>query len=228
MIVVFKIISVIITSILCGIFSANVKSEYYNVLENDSEKVSMKSLVKQVYFRGTAIFSSIFIVFSALYLFLVRNRDISLMIQVENILVWDLYFLIALIDFQKKKIPNFIIIILLIIRGVFLVIECILSPSNALNLILFSVIGFLVGGFIILACMLISRGGVGSGDMKLFAVSGLFFGLPGVMVIMMYSLFLAAITSVVLLLARKAKMKSTLAMAPFIFLGLSLYLIFSF
>ncbi len=228
MTITIKCISVILISIILGLLAANFRKEYYSVLDADSEKIAIPSLLKLKDHKAAAIFCGINIMFSIGYLFLIKDRDINYLTIIENIVVWELFFLIAIIDFQKKKIPNFLIIALIVIRIIGIAIACILSPSETLNIILFSIIGFLVGGFIILACMLISRGGVGAGDMKLFAVSGLYFGLPGVMAIMMYSLLFAAITSIVLLITRRAKMKSTLAMAPFIFIGLSIYLIFTF
>ena len=74
-----------------------------------------------------------------------------------------------------------------------------------------------------LICMLLSRGGVGAGDVKLIAAIGLYYGLAGVLSILMVTLIFAAIFSIVMLATKKAKMKSTLPMAPFIFIGLSIH-----
>ena len=59
-----------------------------------------------------------------------------------------------------------------------------------------------------------------------FAVIGLYFGLVGLLQIMIYSLLLSAVVSIFLLAVRKAKMKSTMPMAPFIIIGLTVYFIF--
>ena len=74
-----------------------------------------------------------------------------------------------------------------------------------------------------LICMLFSKGGVGAGDVKLIAIIGFYYGLVGVLSILMVTLVFAAVVSACMLLSKKAKMKSTLPMAPFIFLGLSIH-----
>ena len=76
-----------------------------------------------------------------------------------------------------------------------------------------------------LACRLISRGGIGAGDVKLFALIGFYFGIIPTMNMMFYTTFLAAIAAAFLLISKKAKMKSTLALGPFAFIGLNIYYI---
>lgn len=176
---------------------------------------------------GLVLYAAGFVLAAAGLVFLGKWKELTEFELVQRQLVWNTCLLIAVIDFKVKKIPNQLILFLLAVRLVFLAVECILSPSGALAALLYSLIGMLVGGMVLLASMLLSRGGVGAGDLKLFAACGFFFGLNGVMAIMMYSLMFAALASITLLVSRKAKMKSTLAMGPFVFLGLTAYFILS-
>ncbi|HAG14848.1 MAG TPA: hypothetical protein DCG49_13460 [Ruminococcus sp.] len=145
---------------------------------------------------------------------------------IQYIILWDVVLSVAWIDHKVKKIPNQFMLILLAVRAVGVIIDVIQSPDNVIPILSGALLGMFVGGFIILICMLISRGGIGAGDMKLFGVIGFYFGVAGIIQVMMYSLMLSAVFSIGMLIARKAKLKSTLAMAPFIFLGLSVFLIF--
>ena len=169
----------------------------------------------------------VFLIFAAVSIIIARNKGQSYLILWENQVVWYLFLLTAYIDFKVKKIPNQLILLLIVIRFCFIVIGAIISFETLWTILLFSAVGFITGGGIILICSLISRGGVGFGDMKLFAVTGLYFGLQGVIAIMMYSLFLAALYGIFLWISKKANAKSTIAMAPFIFLGLSFHLFIS-
>ena len=109
--------------------------------------------------------------------------------------------------------------------GIKSVCEIIFDNQIWYTLLISSVLGMSVGAVTVLICLLISRGGIGAGDLKMFAVIGLFFGLQGLMEIMIYSLFFASIVGIVLLAARKAKFKSSLAMAPFMFIGSLLHIL---
>ncbi|MGE5380621.1 MAG: prepilin peptidase [Methylocystaceae bacterium] len=76
----------------------------------------------------------------------------------------------------------------------------------------------LFSGILILAAVL-SRGGMGGGDIKLAAVVGIFAGLPGAVV----GLFIASITgglwASILLLIKRAGRKSVIRFGPFLALG---------
>lgn len=173
---------------------------------------------------ATAVCYCVIAVFS---LYFQHKFSHDLLMTVQNIILWDIVLSVAVIDHKVKKIPNQFMLILLAVRAVGLAIACICVPETAIATVAAALLGMFVGGFIILACMLISRGGIGAGDMKLYGVVGFYYGLGGIIQVMMYSLLLAAVYSLVMLIFRKAKLKSTLPMAPFIFLGLSVFLVFS-
>ncbi len=92
-----------------------------------------------------------------------------------------------------------------------------------MEIVVFSLVGMALGGGFILVCMLFSKGGIGGGDMKLYAVIGFCFGLIGVIQVMIYSMLLSAVFCIGLLIFRKAKMRSTVPMAPFILAGLTVF-----
>lgn len=171
------------------------------------------------------LISVVFMIFGILNVMLSDQKQLSVLITFENQLFWYGIFLIAFIDLRVKKIPNKIILGLICMRAIFILISAIFNPEQFLSVFLLSVIGFLVGGVIMLIFLFLSRGGIGAGDVKMFAVLGLFYGFQGLIPIMLYSLIIAAVTGILLLISRKAKMKSTLPMAPFALIGLTVFLI---
>ena len=188
----------------------------------EEKKISWSDSIRKHQFLSTAICAA-YLVFAIAALVFYEMKGISFIEMTQCLLLWDAMFLIATIDFQVKKIPNKLLLVLLVVRVIFLVLTFFERPEDFVPILTSSLIGMAIGAFIILIVLLLSKGQVGAGDLKLFAVIGFFFGLSGLIQIMMYSLFLSALVAIVLLLSKKAKMKSTLPMAPFVFLGLTFY-----
>jgi leader peptidase (prepilin peptidase)/N-methyltransferase len=66
---------------------------------------------------------------------------------------------------------------------------------------------------------LISRGGMGGGDIKLGAVIGAFVGIPGILLVFVFSSLLGGIWALALLTSRKAGRKSAIKFGPFLALA---------
>lgn len=79
--------------------------------------------------------------------------------------------------------------------------------------------GFLLGGGLSLGCYLLFRGGIGAGDVKLFAVTGLCVGGTEILSVMALSVFLAAGGCVMLLVSGRAGRDTRVPYAPFVFLA---------
>ena len=154
------------------------------------------------------------------------KRAVPVYAAVQNLLLWFGVWCAAITDFRVKKIPNAVTLTVLGVRCIGILWEILAEKKSIAETLIFGLIGMAFGFFFFLICGLISKGGIGGGDMKLFAVIGLYFGLVGLLQIMIYSLLLSAVVSIFLLAVRKAKMKSTMPMAPFIIIGLTVYFIF--
>lgn len=162
----------------------------------------------------------------ALFLLLVQeNKELRNDLLIQNALLWDGVLCVTVTDIRVKKIPNAVTGLLFLLRLVFLAWGMIFEGDGWKGTAKDSLFGMLFGGGFILVCMLLSKGGIGAGDLKIFAVLGLYFGFFGLVPIMIYSLFLSAIWSIGLLISHKGKLKSTLPMAPFILIGLTIYYI---
>ncbi|MBQ7014079.1 MAG: prepilin peptidase [Oscillospiraceae bacterium] len=186
------------------------------MLKESSVRKRVFLIITLLIFAAMAVLGSIFC----------EQKEFTSVQMVQNVLLWEGLYLIAWIDFRMKKIPNLLLLILAGIRVMGIAAEILVDGQEWLFAILASLLGMIFGVVIILICMFFSRGGIGAGDVKLYGIIGLYFGVAGLINIMFHSILIAAIVAVIMLLSRKAKMKSSLPMAPFVFIGLTVYYIF--
>ena len=68
-------------------------------------------------------------------------------------------------------------------------------------------------------CYLISRGGIGVGDVKLFAVIGCFVGSGTILTLTFLSVVVSAAYSIIMLVLKKTGLKEEIPFAPFVLVG---------
>ena len=66
---------------------------------------------------------------------------------------------------------------------------------------------------------LLSRNGMGMGDVKLMAVAGICLGINKILGLIFWSLVVSVITGIILMIAKKKTIKSSLPLAPFFLIG---------
>lgn len=126
---------------------------------------------------------------------------------------------IAWIDHCDRKIPNRILLFLLSIRGIVLVVEWLVFPDMGAALLISSLLGLSLGGILFLLAHFISRGGVGMGDVKLFAVIGAYVGGGNIMTVVFLTVMVSAVYSIIMLVRKKIKLKEEIPFAPFALAG---------
>lgn len=126
---------------------------------------------------------------------------------------------VAVTDCREKRIPNKVLLAMLCIRICHLCIEGALLPEYIRHVILYSVLGGLISGWVILAARLLSRKGAGMGDVKMFAVLGLYVGSSEILSTLFWSFLVSALVGVFLLLSKRARAQDSLPMAPFTLAG---------
>jgi leader peptidase (prepilin peptidase)/N-methyltransferase len=132
---------------------------------------------------------------------------------------------ISLIDLEHRIVPNtlvatgFIIALMLQIPGlaalVFNVPEAMLT-GRPLSDALF---GMLAGGGVLLLVFIISRGGMGAGDVKLIAMIGFYVGLSGTAVVLLLAFLFGALVGVTFMVLGKLTRKDALPFAPYLALA---------
>lgn len=124
----------------------------------------------------------------------------------------------ALIDLKKRIIPNKIVAAGLIFRVAIYIGEIILCRDIIKDIAINDLIGFGIGFGILFITGLLSRGAMGFGDAKLFAVIGLCTGSLCTFGTLLFSLFCSAIIGIALLIKYRDK-KMAFPFAPCIFIG---------
>ncbi len=146
----------------------------------------------------------------------------TVMYAVRTVTAATSVFFIAFIDLKLMVIPNKAVLAMLIAVVIMLVTEAIVDFDTFYGEIIWSFIGVVVMGGIFLAVKLISKNGVGMGDVKLVSVLALYLDFSGIVGALFWAMALMIIVGIVLMLLKKAKLKTRLAMAPFVFFGIVL------
>jgi leader peptidase (prepilin peptidase)/N-methyltransferase len=116
------------------------------------------------------------------------------------------------IDIDHRIIPDRLNLFGLIIGVIFLVIPGSRSIKSSL-------LGFLVGGGFLFIVALISRGAMGGGDIKLFAIIGLFLGLEKTILALFLTFILGGIVGILLIALKIKSRKDYIPFGPFISIG---------
>lgn len=139
--------------------------------------------------------------------------------QVKLLALVTFLFPIAAIDFRVRKIPNQLLLMALLIRVLIYVVEFAVSIPEALNILKDGILGAVViAGFFFLL-LLVFKNSIGMGDIKLFAVMGIYQGMWGALNAVFFSLLVSFFFSIVLLITRKKSRKDTISFGPSILLG---------
>jgi prepilin signal peptidase PulO-like enzyme (type II secretory pathway) len=126
----------------------------------------------------------------------------------------------AAYDFKTRLIPNFIPFALIALRMALFATELIFGGS-AIARILDSFIGLVASSALLLISSKLSKGGVGAGDVKLFAALGFMCGLRAVLSTLLAALIFASIVGIALFALKKKSSKDSVPFAPFAAAGFS-------
>jgi len=116
-------------------------------------------------------------------------------------------------DIKTRTIPNRFVLYGLV-AGMILVISGSTMPT-----VFDSFMGFLAGGGILLAISYVSKGGIGMGDVKLMACTGLYLGLGRVLGCMVIAIIFSGAFAAVMLITSGYDRKTAIPFAPFILTG---------
>ena len=148
-----------------------------------------------------------------LYLILYYNFGFNLDFIFYGI-IFSILIVIFFIDLYYQIIPNGLNILILISSITYKLLQFILYNIQ-LDLIN-SLLGLIVSSGLFLLIIIISKGGIGGGDMKLIGVLGFILGVKKIILTIFLSFVLGAIISILLLLFKIKGMKDPIPFGPFI------------
>ena len=128
------------------------------------------------------------------------------------LVVTGLLVTISLVDFQVRRIPNALVLALLlwaVVQALWLG-----QPTPVA-----AGLGLLVGGGLLFLIALAGRGAMGAGDVKLGAALGAVLGYPLILRALFFGVLAAGVGALVLLAARRAGRKDYMAYGPYLALG---------
>jgi len=157
------------------------------------------------------------IIIAAYLIFIASNHDFITLIRFSMVIGFG--YVAAYVDFKIRKVPNKLVLAMLTCWAVIMSVYIFIDISSAIRLLVQSLIGGGTAGVFFLFIYLVSRKGLGGGDVKLVAVMGLYLTFAQLMPMLFFSSILAALFSGILLLTKRATMKSSIPLVPFLYLG---------
>lgn len=155
-----------------------------------------------------------------------QSMELRLMIS-GRLLITALLLLPAMfIDWHARRIPNALILTMLVTGLVFLVLEFFTEREMFAGQAISYIAGLL--GCLVLFYLLarITKDGIGMGDVKLIAAEGWMVGVVMAVAATIFSLLLCSVTAVCLLLCKKKKANDQVPFGPFIFFGYIIAILF--
>lgn len=186
----------------------------------DKEQVNAKiieyagkiKLEKGFLFRGIISF----VLGVALLTFYYLNRmDLSTILKYITLFTTLIY--ISYTDIKSFVIPNIFLVILLIFRIPYLIMD--FFSYEILEVLKFYLLGGLGGFGILFSVYLVTRKGLGEGDVKLCFVIGLYVGINAIIPILAITSVFTAAFGLFILMLKKANLKTVIPLGPFLALG---------
>ncbi len=144
----------------------------------------------------------------------------SLEISLKMLYVYELLICVAYIDYIKGIIPNKLIIFAFFSYFVFFAFEAIVKNASVSALLVRAGLGLILGGGVFGLCSLLTKGSMGMGDVKLFAVLGILLGFQAVFNVIFFSVLLVALYGIFAMIFKKKDKKTTVPLGPFALAGM--------
>ena len=165
-----------------------------------------------IYCAGLLIILSVWVILFA--------GALSAFSLIRTALLLILSYIAMVIDIKTKQIPNTLILVM-IAGWLFLITPMMfINTESGARILVDSIYGLLLGGGLFLSVYLLSRKGLGGGDVKFMSAAGLYLGFSGTIPVILFGTVLAALTGLVLILLKKINRKDSIPLAPFLFIGI--------
>lgn len=129
-------------------------------------------------------------------------------------------YVAAYSDYHRHIVPNRLVLTMLGVWVLIVVPQLLLRTDKVLEMVLSGLFGFALSGVLLLLVYCVSRKGLGGGDVKFMAITGLYLGARGTMSALFYGSVLAALFSLILIMLKKINMKGSIPLIPFLYLGI--------
>ena len=149
-------------------------------------------------------------IFASLYFYTILSGSGNIGYFIFLILVFCQFLVIYITDLKERIIPDEINLTLLLTVAIY---RLFLTPEPFLP---YLVSGFLFSLFFLILVFMTKGKGMGIGDVKFAFIMGLFLGYPKILIAFYLAFLTGAAVSLILVIAGKKRMKSTIAFGPFL------------
>ncbi|MTI81178.1 MAG: prepilin peptidase [Firmicutes bacterium] len=135
--------------------------------------------------------------------------------QWQTVSMWSfvsILIAVTVIDIYHQIIPDKILLVGSLIGLPFIIL-------SSFNQFISGIIGFFVAGLILLVIAVVSKGGMGGGDIKLAAVIGLFLGWQNALLALFISFLAGGLIGIFLLVTKLKGRKDAVPFGPYLALG---------
>lgn len=153
------------------------------------------------------------VVFELLY------KSNTIITDMKSLVLLGILAVAFVTDMRANIIPNFILVVGFVIRLGFSVAELITLGSDYWDILKSDLLAVIVIGIMFAICALIVRNGIGMGDVKTVLVMCLYQGFYNVISSLFFSLLVAFVMAIVMLVAKKKGRKDSMAFAPALLAG---------
>ena len=169
-------------------------------------------------FKSALPYTGLPVVVTALLITHIGRTDAFILLFLGAIVIFG--YVAAIYDAKTKRIPNRLVLAMLAAWVIIITPMLFLDTITAMASLVNSALGFAVSGGLFLLVYFISRKGLGGGDVKFMAVSGLYLGFDRALAAMLCGTVLAALSGLTLILLKKIARKDTIPLAPFLYIGM--------
>ncbi len=193
---------------VCNVFTAKLLKEKEKPL-SEREKILLPVITSVICLAAAIVFP------------LMISRDtLNIYLLLRTLCLFWISIFCGFIDYKLMIIPNRLLLIALGAVVLSFSAEALLDWISFQYEIFGALLGCAVCFVIFFIGRVISRRGMGMGDIKLAALIGLTVGMDSALGVLLWSVMLAAFIGGILILCKKAKAKTKIAMAPFFCMGL--------
>jgi len=152
--------------------------------------------------------------------FFVFAAEMSIFFLLRSVLLIILSYIAMVFDINTKRIPNALVLVMIFGWLMLMALIILFNAENGLRFLSDSIFGLLTGGGLFLLIYVVSRKGLGGGDVKFMAAAGLYLGFAETVPAIFYGTLLAAVTGLILFILKRLGRKDTFPLVPFLFIGI--------
>lgn len=125
----------------------------------------------------------------------------------------------ACFDYRERRIPNLFALVMALGGVVLLALGVITRQNGAYAYITSSAVAAVACALLLTLASVLTRQGIGAGDIKLISAFAIMTGVPAVMGTLFFAIVLCGIAAVFALALKKKTMQSSFPFGPFLFVG---------